>query len=144
MVGKLLLCGMDPPGELSVELAGRRVGPVWRPVERVGEGATSVVWRAEHRQSGQTVALKVARPGALEVLSRETALLARVMRRWGPALVDAGEGFVATEWMAGQAIDRGALGTDPDRVAAIVAHAVARALAELHEAGVHHGDVKPA
>ena len=31
-----------------------------------------------------------------------------------------------------------------ERVAAVLAHAVARSLEELHEAGVRHGDVKPA
>jgi transcriptional regulator with GAF, ATPase, and Fis domain/tetratricopeptide (TPR) repeat protein len=105
----------------------------------------SVVWRARHRDTGRLVALKIAKEieGATTVLAREAAVLARVQRRWGPALVDAGSGFLATEWIEGEPIDAG--GSAPSEVrAAVVAHGVARALEELHHAGVRHGDVKPA
>jgi serine/threonine-protein kinase PknK len=128
----------------SVKLAVGEVGGVWRPLERVGEGATSVVWHARHTETGVQVALKVAKPkaGTAEI-GREAALLARVGRRWGPAIVDAGPGFLATEWLDGEPIDPRVVQKDRERLAAIVAHAVARALQELHQAGVHHGDVKP-
>jgi transcriptional regulator with GAF, ATPase, and Fis domain/tetratricopeptide (TPR) repeat protein len=120
-----------------------------QPLERIGEGATSVVWRARHTESGPIVALKVAksRGGPFEAVAREATLLARVGRRWGPALVDAGPGFVATEWVDGHPLaspcgprDRPG---DRNELAAVVAHAVGRALEELHEAGIRHGDVKP-
>jgi serine/threonine-protein kinase PknK len=120
-----------------------------QPIERIGEGATSVVWRARHLPAGEIVALKLAKgPGEpFEAVAREATLLARVGRRWGPALVDAGPGFVATEWIEGhplapRAHTGGHLG-DRERAAAVVAHAVGRALEELHQAGVRHGDVKP-
>jgi transcriptional regulator with GAF, ATPase, and Fis domain len=86
---------------------------------------------------------------------REVALLGQLDRRWGPALLDAGvvpEGaaglsagarFVATTWIEGEALHPARVG-DRERLAARVAHGVGRALAELHEAGVRHGDVKPA
>jgi serine/threonine-protein kinase PknK len=134
--------------------------PRLQPLERIGEGATSVVWRARHAEHGQIVALKVAkRPGkSAEAVEREATLLARVGRRWGPALVDAGPGFVATEWVEGQPLSsgqppdgtspatpgRGRNLTDPEQLAAMVAHACARGLEELHQAGVRHGDLKPA
>jgi transcriptional regulator with GAF, ATPase, and Fis domain/tRNA A-37 threonylcarbamoyl transferase component Bud32/tetratricopeptide (TPR) repeat protein len=110
----------------------------------------SVVWRARHRDTGRLVALKIAKEieGARAVLAREAAVLSRVQRRWGPALVDAGAGFLATEWIDGEPMD--ARGFAPSEVraaevrAAVVAHGVARALEELHHAGVRHGDVKPA
>ncbi len=145
---------MDTLSETAEKLAlgaegGARLG-VWRLLERVGDGATSVVWRARHASGdGRLAALKIAKEGALgcEALAREASLLARVGRRWGPALLDAGPGFVATEWVEGTPLDRTPPWPAPgDRVivATVVAHAVARALEELHEAGVHHGDVKPA
>ena len=135
----------------SAQQLAPRVGD-WRLVERVGEGATSVVWLARHAQSGQRAALKRVKEGAqgaAAALLREAELLARVRRRWGPALLDVGPDFLVTEWVDGVPLDRrlaGLVGASADRehLAAVVAHSVARALEELHDAGVHHGDVKPA
>jgi transcriptional regulator with GAF, ATPase, and Fis domain len=124
----------------------------------VGEGAVSQVWRARHGEKGIAGAVKVARPlpGATEALSREAALLARLRRRWGPALLDAGQGYLVVEWVAGVPVlptEAGARApsppmsdtpTDREPLAALLAHAVGRALEELHEGGVFHGDVKPA
>ena len=102
---------------MSDELAEGRASPPWEALERVGEGATSEVWRARHvEHPGQLVALKLARrdrgPRAAlppwdagAALAREAMILARVGRRWGPALVDAGAGFLATEWVDGAPVD---------------------------------------
>jgi serine/threonine-protein kinase PknK len=124
---------------------------VWRLLERVGEGATSVVWRAESTLAGPAgvAAVKVAKagPSAAQALAREASLLARVGRRWGPALLDAGPGFVATQWVEGTPlgeVPRPAAAAERVLFATMIAHAVARGLEELHETGVHHGDVKPA
>src|SRR5579883_2176285 len=89
------------PGELaSTKLIGR-----WQVLESggtpAGEGATSLVRKARGSDDPrEVVAIKVARrvPGASEALGREAVLLARVGRRWGPAIVDAGPGFLVTEW----------------------------------------------
>ena len=118
----------------------------WQLVRVIGEGATAVVWKARHTSRGQMVALKVAKAegSAREAVAREAMLLARVGRRWGPALVDAGPGFVAIEWIDGSRLERTPdASEDRDKLAALVAHAVGRALEELHQAGVRHGDVKP-
>jgi transcriptional regulator with GAF, ATPase, and Fis domain/tetratricopeptide (TPR) repeat protein len=92
------------------------------------------------------VALKTALQdgSSSEVLAREARVLARTGRRWGPALVDAGAGFVAIEWTEGQVLDPRSLTVDRERLAGVVAHGVARALEELHGARVRHGDVKAA
>jgi serine/threonine-protein kinase PknK len=128
----------------SSELASTVVADLWRPFQQVGEGATATVWRARSTRNGQTVALKLARgPREAEAIAREAALLARVGRRWGPALVDAGPGFAAIEWTEGEPISSGAI-AERHKLAALVAHGVARGLEELHDAGFHHGDVKPA
>jgi len=133
---------------VSHQLAVSGTALEWLDLERVGEGATSVVWRARSRQTGQWVALKIAKDlaGAGAVaLAREAAFVVRVNRRWGPALVDVGPGFIATEWVDGQPVDDGQDSrAESELRAAVVAHAVARALEELHEAGIRHGDVKPA
>ncbi len=98
-------------------------------------------------------ALKVAK-GEGGWVGREAGVLARLERRWGPALLDCGsvpegiEGlthgaqFVATTWVEGTPLDT--TKESGRELAAIVAHAVGRALDELHAIGVRHGDVKPA
>jgi serine/threonine-protein kinase PknK len=131
-------------GALSDKLATPRVGP-WQCLERIGEGSAGVVWRARHVTTREVVALKIAKDAAAsaEAVARETALLVRIARRWGPALIDAGPGYVATEWVEGTVLDPARLGGDRATTAAILAHAVGRALEELHEAGIRHGDVKP-
>jgi serine/threonine-protein kinase PknK len=128
---------------MSDKLATAPSAPPWQALERIGDGATSVVWRARHEERGTIVALKLGRPDAGEALAREATLLARVGRRWGPALVDAGRDFLATEWVDGSALDPRTSKGDRIALAAIVAHGVGRALEELHDAGVRHGDVKP-
>jgi transcriptional regulator with GAF, ATPase, and Fis domain/tetratricopeptide (TPR) repeat protein len=144
MVSALAISESRGEGVLSGELAAVPVGPAFEALERVGEGATSVVWRARGQEPGSFVALKVAQGrDACAVLAREARLLARVARRWGPKLIDAGHGFVATEWIAGRPLDPTSIRDDRAMLAAIVAHAVGRALEELHEAGLRHGDVKP-
>ena len=117
-------------------------GP-WKSLEEVGRGATAVVHRAKHTSSGQVAALKIV-PAAL---AGEAAIVSAIGRRWGPGLLDAGrvgdDVYLALEWTEGTPLSDHR-GKDPERTAAIVAHAVGRALAELHAAGVRHGDVKPA
>ncbi|MGH7434121.1 MAG: protein kinase domain-containing protein, partial [Polyangiaceae bacterium] len=117
----------------------------WQRLERAGQGATSEVWRARH-PDGRVVALKTARSaaGADDALAREGALLARTARRWGPALVDAAPGWIAIEWTEGAAVDPRSIEGDREKLAAVIAHGVGRALEELHDARVRHGDVKPA
>ncbi|HEV3191915.1 MAG TPA: lipopolysaccharide kinase InaA family protein, partial [Polyangiaceae bacterium] len=134
------------PGVLSEELATGCFGTAWRSLERIGEGATAVVWRAKHSVTGQDAALKVAKPsaGCADAVTREASVLALVHRRWGPALVDAAPGFLAIEWIDGVVVNPAKIAGRREEVAAVVAHAVGRALEELHQAGVHHGDVKPA
>ncbi len=133
------------------ELAAQRGLFGWRLHERVGEGATAEVWRAS--RDGVAVALKVAK-GADGWVGHEAGVLAGLERRWGPALLDcgtvpegierltAGAQFVATTWVEGTSLETAK--QKGRELAAIVAHAVGRALDELHAIGVRHGDVKPA
>ena len=130
--------------------------------ERVGEGSGGVVWRGR-AADGAVVAIKIA---VADTLTHEIAVLARAQRRWGPALVAhgvvGGRAWMASTWAEGTALpgrsgsardssrdaaparDSGRDSVLRDEAAAIVAHAVARGLDELHRAGFRHGDVKPA
>src|SRR5688500_17595781 len=99
----------------------------YRDLARMGAGSTGVVHRATRESDGAVVALKIASTDG-EWLGREGALLARLARRWGPELLDAGvtpDGarFIASRWVDGQALSTAIAATkDRARLAAIVAH----------------------
>src|SRR5262245_17868879 len=135
----------------------------FRLVRRLGEGASATVWLAA-RENEDRVALKVAssmelaRTLADEALHASLALSPRL-----PELVDVGilrldgrvaevleagardanaRPFVALRWREGRALGASA-GGDRIALALRVAHDVGEALADLHDVGVAHGDVKP-
>jgi transcriptional regulator with GAF, ATPase, and Fis domain len=125
---------VKPSGEaVSPELPGFTLH------ERVGAGAGGIVYRGRRDSDGQLAAVKVA---IAATLAHEVEVLERAQRRWGPTLLASGEGWMATTWAEGVALDTRKL--RGDEAAAIVAHGVARGLDELHRAGFRHGDVKPA
>src|ERR1017187_5139874 len=136
------IAGEDPPKSPSI--------PGWKCLEPVGSGTTADVWRAENR-AGVIAAIKIATaPAEIQIVRREALQLHEVARRWGAKILDTGAAhdgnafFLATEWIDGARLDPKKIAADKrERTAAIVVHGVARALAELHEAGVRHGDVKP-
>src|SRR5579859_7759865 len=101
---------MEAALPVSEELTNGEACSEWRrlDLQPQAEGTTASVWRARHRDRGSLAALKIAKPiaGAAEVLAREARLLHRLGRRWGPALLDAGPGFLATEWVEGVPLDR--------------------------------------
>src|SRR5580704_14906419 len=80
-VSSLRRGAMNGLPSLSDKLADEPFGGRWGVVARVGEGATSIVWRAAS-PDGEVVALKVAKAlaGAAEALAREARLLARAQR----------------------------------------------------------------
>ena len=121
--------------------------PEWLSEGLAGKGASADVFRARHRAKGTFAALKIVRDAGIAF--GEASLLARLHRRWGPALLDAGRldehrAYLAVGWVDGEVLDPlNLVDTDRERTAWLVAHAVGRGLAELHASGVRHGDVKP-
>ena len=127
--------------------------------ERVGAGGMGVVYRAEHRYTGEVVAVKLlagdVRGGASwdEIQRRflkEPHLLALARHPNVPRVIDAGvaagQPYLVTEYVEGEDLQqrldaRGALAVD--ETLAILDQA-ARALDAAHERGVVHRDVKPA
>jgi serine/threonine-protein kinase PknK len=144
------------PPELTVGL-----GSEWRyrPLERAGHGGSASVWLARDG-SGARVALKVGHSGAER--ARFASEATRLTLALSPALptllevglvpaaacqffgVAVGAPFLALEWVDGIALDPRALpDLDRTRLALIVARDMGLALADLHGAGLAHGDVKP-
>jgi eukaryotic-like serine/threonine-protein kinase len=123
-------------------------------IDRVGEGGTATVYRAEHPAHG-TVALKVLR----EKLRQDRTAVARFVREAGfgtrvthPNVIrtietgqDHGLPFLAIEWAEGELLESYAKRNapfPPDEVAAVVVQ-IAGAVFAAHQVGIVHRDLKP-
>ena len=124
--------------------------------DRIGEGGTSTVYRADHPSHG-VVALKVLREKlrqdrtAVSRFTREAAFGTRVQH---PNVVrtletgNAGDGlhYLAIEWANGEILERYAkqhAPLAPDKAAHIISQ-IAGAVHAAHAAGIVHRDLKPA
>lgn len=143
------------PGQAPVEAAsevkpGSIVGH-YRIEEKIGDGGFAAVYQAFDRQLRRKVALKILksvdeRTPSIQQEARAAAALnhPNVCTVYG---MDDGEGIpmIVMEYLTGrplkQAIDDGPM--LPERVSAIALQ-VARGMAAAHDAGVVHGDLKPA
>lgn len=137
----------------SENLAGRTIAG-YRLLERVGEGGTAEVYRAEHPEHN-TCAFKVLRPRlrgdptAVKRFLREASYGARVQHPGVVRTYDYGEAdglyYLALEWAGGQSLadflhQNAPLA--PSDAAGIVAQ-LAAALEAAHQIGIIHRDLKP-
>jgi eukaryotic-like serine/threonine-protein kinase len=138
---------------LSDNLAGRTIAG-YRLLERVGEGGTAEVYRAQHPEHG-ACAFKVLRQGlrsdptVVKRFLREAGYGARVQHPGVVRTYDYGEAeglhYLALEWAEGKSLAEYVHRTGP-LAPALVADLVtqlAGALAAAHEAGIIHRDLKP-
>ena len=122
--------------------------------ELVGEGGTSVVYRATHPEHG-TVAFKVLRDKlrqdktALARFTREANFGKRVTHANVIRTIETGQAdgvpYLVIEWAAGDLLERYAKRNAPlprEEVANIVLQ-IADAVAAAHESGIVHRDLKP-
>src|SRR5215475_12160524 len=138
-------------GELS---AGQTFGG-YHLVEVVGSGGMGLVYPAEQRILGRTVALKVIRPEIAESgdyrerFLREARFAAAVDDPHVVSVFDAGEQegrlYLAMQWVDGP--DLGTLIDRQQRLApervVLIGVQLAQALQAVHDAGLVHRDVKP-
>lgn len=134
-------------------LAGRTIAG-YRLLERIGEGGTAEVYRAEHADRG-SAAFKVLRPRlrgdptAVKRFLREAGYGARVTHPGVVRTFDYGEAdglyYLALEWAPGDSLaaflHRNGPLAPPDAVALV--RQLADALAAAHHAGIIHRDLKP-
>jgi serine/threonine-protein kinase len=137
----------------SENLAGRTIAG-YRLLERVGEGGTAEVYRAEHPEHGPT-AFKVLRsrlrgdPTAVKRFLREASYGARVRHLGVVRTYDYGEAdglyYLALQWATGRPLADFLHHSGP-LAPATVAHIVtqlAAGLAAAHQVGIIHRDLKP-
>jgi len=137
----------------SENLAGRTIAG-YRLLERVGEGGTAEVYRAEHPDRG-ACAFKVLRsrlasdPTVVKRFLREAGYGSRVQHPGVVRTYDYGEAdglyYLALEWADGKSLAEyvhraGPLA--PPLVASVVRQ-LAAALMAAHQAGIIHRDLKP-
>jgi serine/threonine-protein kinase len=148
---------------LSVQVERERAMGSYRLKEKIGSGGMGEVWRAEHRLLARPAAVKVIRPEALEGRERSetSAVLQRRFEREARATAalrsphtvalydygttDDGRFYYAMELLDG--LDLEALvrehGAQPPARAVHLLKQVCLALAEAHENGLVHRDIKP-
>ena len=141
---------------MSAELSEGQTFGGYHIIELVGSGGMGLVYRAEQRILGRTVALKVIRPEIAESgdyrsrFLREARFAASVDHPNVVSVFDAGEQdgrlYLTMQW-----IDGTDLGTLIDREQRLAPERVVRigvqlaaALQAVHDAGLVHRDVKPA
>ena len=137
----------------SENYVGRTIAG-YQLLERVGEGGTAEVYRAQHPERG-ACAFKVLRPRlrgdptAVKRFLREAGYGSRVRHPGVVRTYDYGEAdglyYLALEWAGGESLAQFLHRSGPLAPLA-VAHIVrqlADALAAAHEAGIVHRDLKP-
>ena len=140
---------------MSAELVAGQIFGGYLIVELVGSGGMGLVYRAEQRILGRTVALKVIRPEIAESgdyrarFLREARFAAAVDHPHVVSVFDAGEQdgrlYLAMQWVDG--LDLGTLIDREQRLAperaVLIGVQLAQALQAVHDAGLVHRDVKP-
>ena len=140
---------------MSAELSDGQTFGGYHIVELVGSGGMGLVYRAEQRILGRTVALKIIRPEIAdsgdyrERFLREARFAAAVDHPHVVSVFDAGEQdgrlYLAMQWVDG--LDLATLIDREQRLAperaVLIGVQLAQALQAVHDAGLVHRDVKP-
>ncbi|MGH7528400.1 MAG: serine/threonine-protein kinase [Gemmatimonadales bacterium] len=148
---------------LGAEVRRARELGSYRLVERLGQGGMGEVWRAQHRMLARPAAIKLIRPEmlgggenesrqlALRRFEREaqaTALLrsSHTMELYDFGVADDGTFYYVMELLDGFDLDQlvEQFGPVPPERAVHLLLQICNSLAEAHEAGLIHRDVKPA
>ncbi|HET6438414.1 MAG TPA: protein kinase [Anaeromyxobacter sp.] len=155
-------CGQDlrPEGReqtLSLSLLDLVVADRYKLIAHLGEGGMGSVYKAEHIRMGKALAVKVLRgdfardPAAVERFRSEARIVSRLSHPNTIAVFDFGEiealgGFyLAMEYVPGRDLARVLRedGAFQEARAADIGQQILGSLAEAHEAGIVHRDMKP-
>lgn len=143
----------------TAEARARELGS-YRLLARLGAGGMGEVWRAEHRLLARTAAIKLIRPDALrdprsaaevhERFRREAQTLASMRSRHTIAIFDygiteAGALYYVMELLDGLDLELLVTRYGPQPAARVIQLLIqaCASLAEAHDAGLLHRDIKP-
>lgn len=153
MVGVLVWRDAWPVVTVATVEPLRRIGP-YALVEKIAAGSMGEVYRARHLGSGRVQALKLLRPGASDrdrvQFDKEVHFGAQLSHPNTVSVQDHGRAADGTRYFAMELIDGVSLQAlieregpqPPERVIGILLQVTA-ALAEVHEKGLVHRDIKP-
>jgi serine/threonine-protein kinase len=155
-------CGQDLRSGASdrshgLSLLGLLVADRYKLIAHLGEGGMGAVYKAEHVRMGKALAVKILRgdfardPSAVERFRAEARIVSRLSHPHTIAVFDFGEiealgGFyLAMEYVPGRDLAHALReqGRFDEVRAAEIGQQILGSLAEAHEAGIVHRDMKP-
>jgi serine/threonine-protein kinase len=155
--GHDLRAGASPRDAHVQALLNTVVADRYRLLSLLGEGGMGAVYKAEHIRMGKAMALKVLRgafarePGAVARFRSEAQIVSRLSHPHTIAVFDFGElpegdGFyLAMEYVPGRdlSVVLKEARTLPEARAVEIGQQILGSLAEAHDAGIVHRDMKP-
>jgi eukaryotic-like serine/threonine-protein kinase len=122
---------------------GASLGP-YRIEGKLGHGGMGEVFRAVDTRLGRAVAIKIAQKEFIERFEREARAISSLNHPHICTLYDVGPNYLVMELVEGETLAaRLKSGPLPQNAALLYASQILAALAEAHEKGVIHRDLKP-
>jgi len=142
--------------ERAPDLVGSSLAGKYRVTRRIGRGGMGEVYEAEHTAIGKSVAIKILHADAAELegvasrFAREARVVSRLESEHVVSVLDAGTEDAGRPYLVMELLRGEDLGTRlrrsrtlPEAESIHIVAQILRGLADAHEAGVIHRDLKP-